>query len=71
VNDRCEVPSPCTKVCRIDDATGWCEGCMRTLDEIVAWPDLDDAEKRTVWMRLAPRRQRMLTLHSTSNERDP
>ena len=28
------VPSPCIAVCRMDAATGWCEGCLRTLDEI-------------------------------------
>ena len=25
------VPSPCTDVCRMDEASGWCEGCARTL----------------------------------------
>lgn len=50
------VPSPCISVCRMDEATGWCEGCMRTLDEIAAWSLLDDAEKRAVWAELGPRR---------------
>jgi predicted Fe-S protein YdhL (DUF1289 family) len=31
------VPSPCISVCRMDAATGLCEGCFRTLDEIAAW----------------------------------
>jgi len=51
------VPSPCTDVCRIDARTGWCEGCLRTLDEIAAWGGLDDAGKRAVWKRLPLRRQ--------------
>jgi predicted Fe-S protein YdhL (DUF1289 family) len=38
------------------DATGWCEGCKRTLDEIAAWSTLDDAAKRAVWRQLALRR---------------
>ena len=50
------VPSPCVSVCRMDEATGWCEGCMRTLDEIAAWSLLDDAEKRAVWTELGARR---------------
>ena len=54
---RAGVPSPCTNVCRIDAATGWCEGCLRTLDEIAAWSSLDDAAKRVVWARLQQRRQ--------------
>ncbi|MGA1318970.1 MAG: DUF1289 domain-containing protein, partial [Rubrivivax sp.] len=28
------VPSPCINVCRIEPASGWCEGCARTLEEI-------------------------------------
>lgn len=50
------VESPCINVCRIDEATGWCDGCQRTLDEIAEWSVLDDAEKREVWLQLAARR---------------
>lgn len=50
------VPSPCTNICRIDARTGWCEGCVRTLDEIVAWVTLSDDEKARVWQELASRR---------------
>ena len=50
------VPSPCTDVCRIDPVTGWCEGCLRTTDEIAAWGALDDRAKREVWKRLPARR---------------
>ncbi len=50
------VPSPCVDVCRMDGATGWCAGCLRTLDEIAAWSRLGDAEKRAVWAALAERR---------------
>jgi uncharacterized protein len=44
-----EVPSPCQSICRMDAATGWCEGCLRTLDEIAAWGSLDDQGKRALW----------------------
>ena len=50
------VPSPCINVCRMDAATGWCEGCLRTLDEITVWSRLDDAGKRAVWAALPGRR---------------
>ena len=53
------VPSPCTQVCRMDEHSGWCEGCARTLDEIIAWPTLSDAEKTVVWAEL-PARQAIL-----------
>jgi len=50
------VPSPCINICRMDAATGWCEGCLRTLDEIALWSALDDDDKRQVWRDLALRR---------------
>ncbi len=49
------VPSPCTSVCTIDQVSGFCAGCFRTLDEIAAWSVLDDEEKRTVWSALPER----------------
>jgi len=42
-------------VCRIDEVTGWCTGCRRTLTEIADWPMLGAAEKREVLARLAQR----------------
>jgi hypothetical protein len=53
---RAAVPSPCVSVCRMDERSGWCEGCLRTLDEIAAWSVLDDAAKRAVWKTLPQRR---------------
>jgi predicted Fe-S protein YdhL (DUF1289 family) len=50
------VASPCVNLCRMDAASGWCAGCMRSIDEIVAWSRLDDAGKRAVWARLPLRR---------------
>ena len=49
------VASPCTNVCRLDAATGWCEGCRRTLTEITEWSMMSDAAKRSVWNALAHR----------------
>jgi predicted Fe-S protein YdhL (DUF1289 family) len=43
-------------VCTIDPATGWCAGCLRTIDEIAAWGSLDDRAKRAVWKLLPARR---------------
>ncbi|WP_124093468.1 DUF1289 domain-containing protein [Burkholderia gladioli] len=47
------VASPCTAICRIEPATGWCVGCGRTLEEIAAWRDLDDAGRRAILARIA------------------
>ena len=50
------VRSPCISVCRMDEVSGWCEGCLRMLDEIAAWAELDDAARRAVWVELGRRR---------------
>jgi predicted Fe-S protein YdhL (DUF1289 family) len=55
--DEMPAPSPCNSVCRMDAATGWCEGCFRTLDEIAAWGRMPDAQKRAVWRQLGQRAQ--------------
>ncbi|MFY9511417.1 MAG: DUF1289 domain-containing protein [Rubrivivax sp.] len=50
------VPSPCTSICRMDEAAGVCEGCLRTIDEISVWSLLDDNEKRALLVELSKRR---------------
>ena len=50
------VASPCINVCRMDAASGLCEGCLRTIDEIAAWGTMEDDAKRAVWQRLEQRR---------------
>ena len=50
------VPSPCINICRMDPVTDQCEGCLRTLDEIGLWSQLDDDTKREVWQLIELRR---------------
>ena len=50
-----KVRSPCTNVCRIDDASGWCIGCGRTIDEIVRWGGTQDADRDAVMAELPAR----------------
>jgi len=69
MQDSQRVPSPCISICRMNDATGLCEGCLRTLDEIAAWGGLDDAGKRAVWKRLPPRRQALADARDAPEER--
>jgi predicted Fe-S protein YdhL (DUF1289 family) len=40
----------------MDETTGWCEGCLRTIDEIAVWSLLDDEERRQVNIQLSQRR---------------
>jgi predicted Fe-S protein YdhL (DUF1289 family) len=49
------VASPCTGVCRFDEATGLCIGCGRSLDEIARWTTMDEAQRQRIRERLAGR----------------
>ena len=59
------VPSPCQSVCIMHPETGWCEGCLRSLDEIAAWSRLDNAAKRAVWAQLPARLQQRIAREAT------
>lgn len=50
------VASPCVSICKMNPRSGWCEGCLRTIDEIAHWALLDEEEKRAVWAALPTRR---------------
>ena len=54
--DRTAVPSPCISICKMDSGTGLCEGCLRTIDEIARWAQMNDSQKRAVWQQLSLRR---------------
>ena len=56
MSDAAEVPSPCVSICVMDEPTGLCAGCYRTLGEIAGWIDLSAAERRAVVANLALRR---------------
>ncbi len=49
------VPSPCISVCRIDENSGLCIGCYRSITEIIDWGRQTDARKRLVWRQIAVR----------------
>jgi predicted Fe-S protein YdhL (DUF1289 family) len=50
------ITSPCISVCRLDPATGWCIGCLRTIDEIAAWGSMGKARREQVLAELPARR---------------
>jgi predicted Fe-S protein YdhL (DUF1289 family) len=50
------VESPCIGVCVIDDASGLCEGCLRTLDEIALWGSSSAAQRREALAEIERRR---------------
>lgn len=62
IGSAAHVPSPCQSVCIMHPQTAWCEGCMRTLDEIAAWSRMDAASKRQVWAMLPERLAQRIAL---------
>jgi prolyl-tRNA editing enzyme YbaK/EbsC (Cys-tRNA(Pro) deacylase)/predicted Fe-S protein YdhL (DUF1289 family) len=50
------IASPCLSVCRMNELTQLCEGCHRTIDEIIQWSSADDHAKRAIWTRIKQRR---------------
>ncbi len=49
------IESPCIDVCRMNPDTGQCDGCRRTLEEIIAWSRAGDDEKRRILAAVAER----------------
>lgn len=43
-----EIVSPCIGVCAMNDTTGFCMGCYRTVDEIREWWNMTDQEREKV-----------------------
>jgi predicted Fe-S protein YdhL (DUF1289 family) len=50
------LPSPCTKDCKLDPATGLCRGCQRTIEEIVRWGGAAETEQARILAAVAKRR---------------
>ncbi|WP_022954672.1 DUF1289 domain-containing protein [Leucothrix mucor] len=42
------VPSPCVKLCGLNNETGRCDGCFRTMDEIREWMIMSREQKLDV-----------------------
>lgn len=56
------LPSPCMSVCQMDEASGLCRGCLRTLPEISAWGQADEDAKRQIWSHIDARVHARLAL---------
>jgi len=50
------MQSPCVGVCRVD-SDFVCEGCGRTVEEIMHWQQMTDNERRAVIDRVFARSQ--------------
>ena len=50
------VKSPCTNICTIDYNVGFCMSCKRTIKEITNWPNLGNAEKKQILLKITDRK---------------
>jgi len=51
-------PSPCVSVCQMDPMTGYCVGCLRTIDEIRDWIISTPDERQKILDQLPGRKER-------------
>ena len=63
-----DVPSPCVKICIVDETREMCRGCYRTLDEISRWTAYTRVEKIALLDELARRRAREPFAHHLPSE---
>lgn len=50
------VASPCIYICEMDEASGFCRGCFRTLEEITDWSRAGEDERLAILAAIARRR---------------
>jgi len=53
------IGSPCTGICQVDEASGYCLGCARSSAEIAEWSAAGNARKREIWAELPPRLEQL------------
>ena len=50
------IKSPCVLLCSIEETTGYCHGCGRTIEEISNWLTMSDAERDALMNVELPKR---------------
>lgn len=51
------TPSPCIRICEMDEKSGLCRGCYRTMAEIMAWRESKEKSRRAVLREIEKRRR--------------
>jgi len=57
------METPCEKICVVDQPSGLCRGCGRSLAEIERWSAYSDAERTRIMAEL-PNRLEAMNTHS-------
>ncbi len=55
-DDAPDVASPCISICEMDQKTGLCGGCYRTLEEIATWSRIPNQQRWEIVQSLRQRR---------------
>ena len=56
MSEEAAIESPCVRDCCVDQVTGFCVGCFRTLTEISYWASYTNEERRRVMASIEARR---------------
>jgi predicted Fe-S protein YdhL (DUF1289 family) len=54
--EQSDIASPCVKLCKIDKHSDLCQGCLRTIDEIIAWSKASRELKLEIWEKIEERK---------------
>lgn len=49
--------TPCVRICKLDETSGVCAGCFRTLEEIEEWSRYTDDQKRQLMVAINIRKE--------------
>lgn len=64
------VLTPCIGVCTLDPA-GYCDGCLRTGDEIASWLSINEAERLHMMNVVLPARESRLAEGDPMQQGEP
>jgi uncharacterized protein len=56
MTEEAAVESPCIRECRVDQVTGFCVGCFRTLTEISYWASYTQGQRQRIMTFVETRR---------------
>ena len=62
------METPCEQICIVDQPTGLCRGCGRSLAEIASWTTYSDGERARIMAEL-PRRLETMNARTAAGQR--
>jgi len=62
------METPCEQICIVDQPTGLCRGCGRSLAEIASWTAYSDGERARIMAEL-PRRLETMNARTAAGRR--